>query len=60
MIAAARMLLPISKQMEIARQRELVTEAMKLYPGDTKQQMEYCGLNKSTFYKRRKEVERAA
>jgi len=60
MITDERMTIPISKQDDIAHQREQVAEAMKRFLGDTEKQMKFCGLNKSTFYKRRKEVERAA
>jgi hypothetical protein len=51
---------PISKKEDIARQRKQVAEALKLLPGDVDKQMEFSGLKKSTFYKRRKEVKRAA
>jgi hypothetical protein len=51
---------PISKKEDIARQREQVAEAIKLFPGDVDKQMDFTGLKKSTFYKRRREVECAA
>jgi hypothetical protein len=53
-------IVPLSKKEDIARQREQVAEALKHFPGDVDKQMEFSGLKKSTFYKRRKEVERAA
>ena len=31
-----------------------------MFPGDAQKQMEFSGLNKSTYYVRKKEVERAA
>lgn len=59
MIADERMTIPFSKQVDIVQQREKVKEAMELYPGDTAKQIESCGLKKTTFYERRKEVKRA-
>lgn len=52
--------IPLSKKEDIAQQRERVAEALRLFPGDVDKQMEFSGLKKSTFYKRRSEVERAA
>jgi hypothetical protein len=51
---------PFSKREDIAQQRERVAEALRLFPGDVDKQMEFSGLKKSTFYKRRKEVGSAA
>jgi hypothetical protein len=59
MIADERMTIPISKQDDIAQQRAKVAEALKLFPGDTPRQIEFCGLKKTTFYQRLKEVKRA-
>jgi hypothetical protein len=47
----------LSKRERIERDRERVREAMALFPDDTQRQIEYSGLLKSTFYKRRAEVE---
>lgn len=47
---------PMSKQEEIERDRQKVREAMLKFPKDTPAQMKFCGLEKSTFYSRRKEV----
>lgn len=49
-----------SKKEDLAQQRERVAEALTLFPGDVDKQMEFTGLRKSTFYKRRREVERVA
>lgn len=47
---------PKTHRME--RDREKVREAMSLYPGDTRKQIEFSGLGKSTFYARRAELKR--
>lgn len=47
----------LSKKERIELDRERVQEAMALFPGDTVRQIEHSGLGKSTFYKRRAEVE---
>lgn len=47
----------LSKRERLELDRERVREAMNLFPGNTEQQIEYSGLGKSTFYKRRIEVE---
>lgn len=51
---------PLSKRERIELDRERVRESMDLFPGDTQKQIEYSGLLKSTFYKRRAEVETEA
>jgi hypothetical protein len=48
---------PLSKQEEIARQRNLVRQMMSRYPGDVPRQIKESGLSKSTFYVRRREIE---
>lgn len=47
----------LSKKERIELDRERVREAMNLFPHDTVRQIEHSGLGKSTFYKRRAEVE---
>ena len=59
-IAIEDEVIPISKKEDIAQQRDRVAEALKLFPGDVDKQMEFSGLKKSTFYKRKREVEYAA
>lgn len=50
----------LSKKERIELDRERVREAMALFPGDTVRQIDHSGLGKSTFYKRRAEVETEA
>ena len=47
----------ISKRERIELDRERVREAMDLFPDDTTKQVAHSGLGKSTFYKRRAELE---
>ncbi len=47
----------LSKRERIELDRERVRRAMDMFPGDTTKQIEHTGLLKSTFYKRRAEVE---
>jgi hypothetical protein len=47
----------LSNAEEIERDKQRVAKAMEQYPGDTEKQMEASGLKRSTFFKRRKEVE---
>jgi hypothetical protein len=56
---ASEVVLPMTKQQEIACQRELVKHLMEQYPNDTEQQIIASGLSKSTFYLRRREVSAA-
>ncbi len=50
----------LSKKEVIVRQRERVAKALNLFPDDLDKQMDFSGLKRSTFYKRRRELERAA
>ena len=59
MIPDEGMILPISKQEDIAQQRQLVAEALDRFPDDRAKQIEFCGLKKTAFYERLKEVKRA-
>jgi Cdc6-like AAA superfamily ATPase len=45
-----------SKAEEIDQQRILVEEAMARFPSDVTEQIRYTGMKKSTFYKRKREV----
>lgn len=47
----------LSKRERIELDRERVRESMDLFPGDIKKQIAHSGLRKSTFYKRRAELE---
>lgn len=47
----------LSKRERIELDRDRVRRAMEMFPGDTTKQIEHTGLLKSTFYKRRAEVE---
>lgn len=51
---------PLSKREQIELDRERVREAMRLFPNDTNRQIEYSDLRRSTFYKRRVEIESEA
>lgn len=55
-LMAEPVLLPMKKREEIELVRQRVREALAKYPGDTERQINATGLNKSTFYTRRKEV----
>jgi len=46
-----------SKWEQMEDERTRVREAVALYPGDTRRQMDSVGLKKSTFYKRLREVQ---
>lgn len=50
----------LSKRERIELDRDRVREAMRLFPNDTQKQIDHTGLLKSTFYKRRTEVETQA
>ncbi len=47
---------PISKAEEIEQQRQKVKEAIRRFPNDSRKQMDFCGLGRSTFYARRREL----
>lgn len=49
-----------SKKDDIECQRKSVAEAISRFPNDVVRQMEFSGLRKSTFYKRRRELDGAA
>jgi hypothetical protein len=59
MIADERMTIPMSKQDDIAQQRQRVADALQRFPKDRKKQIEFSGLKKTTFYERLKEIKRA-
>lgn len=49
---------PMSKKEELELDRQKVRDAIRKFPNDTAAQIKFSGLEKSTFYNRRKEVVR--
>jgi hypothetical protein len=48
---------PLTKQEELAEQRECVRQAIRRHPSDRHRQLAESGLSRSTFYKRLREAE---